>query len=381
MRRCTMLAAFLGLALCAGAQTIDGFDRLWSRDRAMGGPHVALADDSSVIVTNPAGLAVAPRKLALAELGLRASGPLFDIADAVLGNESEIAVAIANLLRINDYKLYGGLAVDGPLAFSFVGGGLGFGIFNRTQFVVNASSISSIKVIAREDILLAAGYAFRVDLSKSQALDFGVGAKGFIRGEIAPTFGAIEIAEILDNPSSVFEKDFFLTTGVGIDIGMRWSLNDRIAAALVCRDLYSPAVVTQYESFMGFLEDPTSAKVAVEFSSLLPELDVGFLWAPSLGRLGTVIDAVNLCLDYGDILDLFAPIPRNPILNLRLGAEMQVLEIVTFRIGIKDALLNAGIGMDLGIFKLNMCAFGSELGLDPGDRVVYNLKVSFDFVY
>ncbi|MDP3176593.1 MAG: hypothetical protein Q8M76_01735, partial [Spirochaetaceae bacterium] len=100
MRRCTMLAVFLGLALCAGAQTIDGFDRLWSRDRSMGGPHVALADDSSVIVTNPAGLAIAPRKLALAELGVRASGPLFDIADAVLGNESDYAATIADLLRI-----------------------------------------------------------------------------------------------------------------------------------------------------------------------------------------------------------------------------------------------------------------------------------------
>jgi len=88
-----------------------------------------------------------------------------------------------------------------------------------------------------------------------------------------------------------------------------------------------------------------------------------------------------MAMDYTDILDLTSPLPRNPILNVSLGVETRVLDIVTLRVGIDEALLSAGVGLDLGVFTLNIAAFGQELGLDPGDRPYYNLLVDFDFKY
>ena len=58
-----------------------------------------------------------------------------------------------------------------------------------------------------------------------------------------------------------------------------------------------------------------------------------------------------------------------------------ILQIVTLRAGIADALPSAGIGLDLSVFKLNFAAYGTALGLDPGDRTAYNLLVDFDFRY
>jgi hypothetical protein len=97
--------------------------------------------------------------------------------------------------------------------------------------------------------------------------------------------------------------------------------------------------------------------------------------------LGQVIDSLVFALDYRDILDLTSLVPRNPILNVGLGVEARVLEIVTLRAGINDALPSAGIGLHLGVCTINLVAYGAELGLDPGDRPYYNLLVDFDFKY
>ena len=115
--------------------------------------------------------------------------------------------------------------------------------------------------------------------------------------------------------------------------------------------------------------------------SLPRSLDLGLAWTPSLGRLGEVVDALVIALDYRDILDLFAVLPRNPILNVGLGAEARVLDIVTLRAGIADALPSAGMGLNLSAFTMNLSVYGAELGLDPGDRPYYNLLIDFDFKY
>ena len=97
--------------------------------------------------------------------------------------------------------------------------------------------------------------------------------------------------------------------------------------------------------------------------------------------MGEVIDTLVVALDYKDILDLFAIVPRNAILNVGLGVEARVLDIVTLRAGIADALPSAGMGLNLSAFTMNISAYGAELGLDPGNRPYYNLLIDFDFKY
>ena len=94
-----------------------------------------------------------------------------------------------------------------------------------------------------------------------------------------------------------------------------------------------------------------------------------------------MVDNLTLTCDYSDILDFLNPVPRNAILKASLGLEIQMLDILYLRAGIRDALLAAGAGLKLGIFTLNLTAYGEELGLDPGVRPVYNLLVSLEFRY
>lgn len=368
-----LFAAVAGIPACAQGNKVESFDFTSARERSMGGRHVALADDSSVLLTNPAGLADVPSSYSAAELGIRMVGPVFDIADLFVGGNT----SLADFLAKNDYKLYAGLDISGPLALGYTGGGLGFGLFNKTRFYVDVASAASIDITAGEDLLLAGGYALRFDLGKGHELDAGVVAKGYVRGQTDSNMGIVEAMGVVSNPASVISDPFILTTGIGLDAGVRWAWNG-LAAGLVCRDAFSPAISTVYSSAGAFLASSpgTSSYVALPRS-----LDLGLAWTPSLGRLGEVIDTLLIALDYRDLLDLFAIVPRNPILNVGLGVEARVLEIVTLRAGVADALPSAGMGLNLSAFTLNISAYGAELGLDPGDRPYYNLLIDFSFKY
>jgi hypothetical protein len=367
------------LGASADTLVLDPIDFSTGREKSMGGSHVALADDYSVLLTNPAGLADVPQQVSVADLGIQAIGPVFDIANALIGG-SNPTTALVNFLAANDYKLYAGLGIQGPIAFGFTGGGLGFGLFNKTSMIVDVASATSINVSAEEDMLFTGGYAVRFDLGHGHELSAGMTAKGFVEGDVSTPsgMGIIEAVGLISNPTSLMSQPFTLTTGIGLDAGLRWAWKG-LAAGLVCHDIYSPAIQTTYSSVTDFVS--SGAGSAPSAAMLKRMLDAGFSWSPSLGRLGEVLDRLVIAIDYNDILDLTNPVYRNPILNVGLGVETRILEIVTLRAGINDALLSAGMGLDLGVFTINLAAYGTELGLDPGDRPYYNLLVDFDFKY
>jgi hypothetical protein len=377
----TLVLCLLGAV--APALTLDSssLDFSTPREKSMGGIHVALADDSSVLLSNPAGLADAPSQLSAADLAIQTSGPIFDIANLIV-NGSLSTSSLTNFLAANNYRLYTGLELSGPLAFGYTGNGLGFGVYNKTQCDLKVASASSIGINADEDILLDGGYALSFDLGKGNELAAGVGAKGYVLGDITTpsTMGIVEAVDYIDNPGSLFSQNFSLTTGIGVDLGVRWSWKDQVAAGLVYRNAFSPAIQTTYSSLSSFLSNASGSHSA-EYGTIPSSLDCGVMWKPNLGRVGEVIDSFVIALDYKDILDLFNILPRNPILNVGFGVEARVLSIVSLRAGVADALPAAGIGLDLHAFTLNLAAYGTELGLDPGDWTCYNLVLDFNFRY
>ena len=380
------LALCIAMALpSAAAFALDPFDFSTSREKSMGGEHAALADDFSVILSNPAGLADVPRQFSAADLSIQAEGPVFDIANLLLGGSSTSVAGITSFLADNDYKIHAGAEISGPFAFGYTGGGLGFGLFNKTGLVLNITDITDIDLDAAENILLTGGYAVRFDLGKGNELAAGLSAKGFVRGSVDPTMGITQLYDYVSgasSPMSVLSDTFTLTTGIGIDAGLRWSWEGQLAAGLVCHDVYSPAIVSQYSSLMGFLSDPAgSSEGSPTYDTIDRKLDFGLMWKPRLDRLSHIIDSLVIAIDYKDILDFMSLIPRNPILNVGAGMEARILDIVTLRAGVDEALLSAGIGLDLGVLTLSLAAYGSELGLDPGDEPYYNLLVDFGFKY
>jgi hypothetical protein len=384
------LAIVLGLGLASTAWaadlSVDPFVGFYdSRANAMGGSHVALVDDFSSMLTNPAALVAARQGFSAARLDLGLAGPIFDIA-SLLASGGQLQTGLTNLLTKGNFYA---AALSGPISRGYMGDGLGFGAFQRTHFVLDAASLTSITLALSEDFLIVGGYGFRIDLGGNNALDLGVLTKGYVRGKLGvDQMGIIDLIPLLSDPTKLLAEPFYLMTGIGIDAGIRWNWQERVSAGLVCRDAYSPALVTTYSSIENF----TLGKAAAGTSPGLidPDLRLGLAWKPRLGNLGRVLDGLTLALDYDDMLDLInvfstnavaRNLSRNPILNVELGIEARVLDILSLRLGIKEALLQAGVDFDLDFAHVSVSAWGDELGNEPGERPVYNLILGMDFLY
>lgn len=352
------------------------------RMAALGGPHAASSQGVDAIFENPAGFAVDGRLINVASLVPQVTGPVFDIANLLVGDSGSFLDNVPSILDESG-RLFIQFDLAGPLSFSYVGSGLGFGLYNRTTATIDAASILNASLTIQEDLLLAGGYAHRLFVGAGrQVVDLGIMPKGFMRSYVTAEGSIDELMDVVENPGSLMNgTTFTVVSGIGFDAGARWSPSDSFALGLVIRDVYSPAIITRYSDLEAFMQDPSAAKQSSEHSKVPADLSIGLAYHAPFAVFRRLGMDLSVYLDYRDILNLLAAVPRNPVLNIGLGAELVLLDILSFRAGINDALLAAGFGLDLTHFNLSLAMYGRELGLDPGKRPVYNVVLALDFRY
>lgn len=385
--RALTLAVLLIIAHSTWAQADlrDDFRLPSPRAAALGGTHATDAEDISVLFANPAGLVATESQISFSNVGILLSGPVFTLSSVVIegidgGFESLLSSdAVISLLG----SLYASGQVIGPLYFSYVGEGLGFGVFNATSFEARTVGSTSVRASVAERLILHGGYAFDVPLPASWEGDLSVGVllKGLVKGEAGLDLSILELADVED----VFGDDLLaslplsIISGIGLDLGVRYSLDERFVVGIAGRDAFSPTVETEYASVNAFLENETST--GVTYGYLPFDLSAGIKWRPRLGRLERVVDDLTFLLDYRDIFDFLIQrgATPNPLLKIGLGAELALLEIMSIRGGFTEGLFGAGLGLDLTVMKLDFAMFGSELSLEPGLRPVFNVILGLTF--
>lgn len=369
--------ASIALALSVNAQSVSPFMLPSARMAALGGPHAASVNGVDSIFENPAGFASYDSELSISGLVINPSGPVFDIAGILLGG-NDLQAGVVSLFD-KQGRLYVSTNALGPLAFAYSGKGLGFGLFNTSTITLNAASLLSIAYSVSEDILLTGGYAFGFDIANRQILQLGLMPKGFIRASVGQRTSLVDIMALMSDPAAILNSTMTMTTGLGIDIGLRWSYDDLLAIGLVARDAYSPALVTTYAGYQAFIDSPSTGETS---NALVPaDISIGLAYSPRFSILSAMGANIEMLLDYTNILDLFGALPRNPILNVGVGLELTLLDILSLRAGIKDALPAAGLGIDLTFLTFSLAMHGKELGIEPGSRPVYNLLVALEFRY
>lgn len=371
------LFAFISVPLPAAPIKLAPVIPVNPRLAAMGGPHAAGVGGFDALFENPAGFVDERTVLSVSTLGLAVSGPVFDIANLFLGG-GDLLSGLVGLLDPAG-RLLVGADLGGPLAFGYVGKGLGFGVFNRTVTKVDAVSALNATATLAEEILVVGGYAHRFELGDGHLLDLGIMPKAFMRAQFT-SVGTVETAFApLMNPATLLgATPFAIVSGIGFDLGLRWDGPFGLSAGIVARDLYSPAMLSSYASFADYQADPG---VAADYAVVPADLSIGLRYGLPFAFLRDLGIETALLVDYRDLLDLFTPLPRNPILNLSAGAEFSLLEILYLRGGFRDGLPSAGFGVDLSWFTMNLAMYGTEAGLEPGARPVFNLALSFDFRY
>lgn len=350
----------------------DPVNLISPRDASLGGRHAALSDSFSSLVNNPAGYYTAPEQVSITELTIGLKGPVFSLADVITSGEMS---QLSNLIN----GIYTGLDLLGPLSFGYVGNGLGFGVYNQSSLVLSSDNTLTANIDTWDDIVLTGGYSYRLPFSGDiHSLDTGIMLKGGFRGKIG---GKISVLDIMDlNYDTLIEEPFSFTSFIGADIGLRYSWKNALIVGAVGRDVYTPTLTTDYTHINDFLdgEDPIEKN---QYDTMPFQFDVGIMYVLQKDLSRYSISELKILLDYVDIFDfwLYPERANNPVLHIGLGAEVTLLEILDFRMGLSEGLPAAGIGLDLHHFQLNASMFGTERSTEPGIAPVYNLQIGLEF--
>ncbi|MGC9311520.1 MAG: hypothetical protein ACP5IA_02415 [Sediminispirochaetaceae bacterium] len=369
-------ALFIIIALCAvtfNLQAVEPSVELLSpRDAALGGRHVALTDTFSSLVNNPAGFYTAPEQLSITEITIGLKGPMFSLADAIIGGEMSDLSELIN-------GIYAGLDLLGPLSFGYIGEGLGFGVYNQTNLRMWSNNSLTANVRAWDDIVLTGGYAYRMPFSGDvQALDAGVLLKGGFRGTIDGGISVVDIMEL--NVSTLLDEPFRFTSFIGMDLGLRYSVGEKWVFGMVGRDVYTPTLTNEYADYNDFINGvaPTADNL---YDTMQFKLDLGMMYRPQADLSRYSISDIKILFDYKDLLDfwIYPELSTNPLLHISFGTEVTVMEILDVRLGFAEGLFAAGLGLDLSHFTMNVAAFGTERSTEPGLAPVYNLQLGLEF--
>jgi hypothetical protein len=354
----------------------DLFDASFSaRTAALGGLHAALADDSTTLFSNCAGFQSVEPQLSISQLTVGLYESAAQIAGELLSGSGDTTSAPRR----------GTLALMGPLALSYVGRGWGLGVFNTTnvQFYGRGAPSPSAWEVIEETLILVGGRTFRIPLPErwSSTLDLGVSLVGFWAGRTLSytdirqaIMGSADLQTLLGN-AAFFQR----ALGASIEFGLRYSFMDRIAVGIAGRNL-SFEQIRVFGTFWDFLGGGASAPTY----NLLPlDISAGVLFRPPLGCLGRYISDLKLMADYHNIFDFlfYPPGATNPLLHIGVGAELVLLQILSFRVGYYQCQPSFGLGLDLSLFTLNIASFGRETSSEPGGYPVHCFSLGLEFKY
>jgi len=351
------------------------------RTAGLGGAYTAWDDGISTLFANPAGFATAEQELQITELSVWISGPVFPfssaIAEAIDDDPDEVLTTpeVTDLIR----NLYTRVGLTGPIAFGFVGEGIGFGIFSDSGVVVETVSGRTLEIRAEERVLALGGVGFELPLPERAPgqLYGGVLMKGFMHG--ASSFQE----ELLDIPDLVDDRDigrfadepFTLTTGVGFDLGLRYDRTERLAFALTAKNALTPAIEARYASLNDFLDGEDAEEREPLWAPA--ELNLGLRYRPVTPERRRGVSGMDVYLDYRDAIDFLVrpDDAENIALKPALGIELLLLEVLSLRTGFTRGLPAAGLGIDAGRVQVDTAVFGSELSKEPGLRSVFNVML------
>jgi hypothetical protein len=369
------------------------------RSRALGGDHVAYTSGVDALFVNPAELR---ERNAFSLLSFSAGivNPLWlnEAAVGIMGEGDSVEV-ITGLLGSSGGRIPIGLDIQGPLALGFVAGGFGIGLFDRVH--IDARIIGTdVYADVNADAVANIGYAMRFVDTDFFKVDAGIVGKAFGRAQASIDASALTIAgDLLGENANTEIGAMLKTLGVGTvplylggsaDIGasVKFSfippLKDRLTIALVYNDVFSYAQkFMDYDAAANQFVDPP--KDDPNNYMIKPALKLGASYSIALGNMLKI----SAMVDHGDVFALYNTIAsadsvenfvgRNWLLDLNLGAEVTLFNIISLRAGVADLMPTAGIGLNLFVFKLDAAIYGKELGTDPGDFSTYAVDVGLSF--
>lgn len=332
-----LLAALVGLFLLSDAEATP-IRTINSSTRAlgMGDAFTALASDDSALFYNPAGLAKVSG-LNWKVFSLRAGGSGYEALTQIQDlntSDSGFASAVSELYGEHVSLNLGGSSI-------FTAPMFGFGIYNHADVIIQVDNPVSpeINATAINDY----GYVFGFGAPIGPFLQLGLDLKYIKRtgGEIP--FGPGSLADLQSD--AITQRITGWGVGYGADLGMNLVVPAPFFSATFAA-VWRNVGVTRFRS-----EDPNT-ELPVEDNDIT--LGTALLFDFPLVSVAPAID-----FRYLNRADL--QLMRKINFGLEIG-----LPLIDIRGGFREGYYTAGVGVNLGLFKVDVATYGVELGEYPG---------------
>jgi hypothetical protein len=277
----------------------------------------------------------------------------------------------AQLNTLIKNRFFAGLNSAGPLALAWVNRAWGIGLFNTSRFTVAwlPSAPNQVRFHVSEDIAVAGGWAFRFGDVGDATFDIGLSAKGFVR-LVDQDLG------VLTKISSFFSAwrahPFQVQVGAGFDAGFQYTWAKTVYLAAVAHDIGAPVYVANFTAVNGTGLESGVAQVR-------RTIDLGAALRVSSPFFRHYISDLMFLFDYTGISELFSETQRSQLLDLGAGLEIQFLHALDLRVGFSQMMPAFGLGLAMGVLKLDIAYYGEEFGTAPGDFRSYSFALNLNF--
>lgn len=346
------------------------------RAEGMGGPYYTDSESFYTLFTNPAGLAFTGDKTLWPTLiSLGVGGPLKELAKLGLDHDSDFQDKLPELIGDSGFNFN---ARTGPLTFGAIRNNFGWGVVQTAYAEGNVPSLMKSDIRAGVDLGIVFGYAFPFDFGALGKLSVGVSGRGITQIEAVYTES---LTSLIDKGFDLNSTPLNLTFGFGFDIGVQYEVLDLIHVALVWQDAYTATWTSGLDISGGYNDH----KSDYEYNKLESKLGIGVGIDIPLEKITkNVISHLGVYANYNNLWPLFNnkdEVYRNPWLELSIGTELVLFDVVALRFGMNEMYFSSGFGLYLGVFRMDFSIYGRELGSEPGYSPQLNAGMAMTIQY
>ncbi len=307
------------------------------RALGMGDAFTAVANDSSSLFYNPAGLVrVRGINWKIFDVGVGASGASAYTKIKGLNSGSStsgFASAVNNL-----YGEHVAIGAGGESIFTMPM--FGFGIYNHTGTLIRVEN--PVYPQLHTNAISDYGYTMGVGIPVSPFLHLGLDLKYIKRTGALQDFGPGFVADL--QPTQIVQNLTNWGTGYGADMG---------ATAILPAGFFTAAMSVAWKNMGGMEFKSTNAStIPAEQNDISAGVALSF---------DTPIVSVTPALDFRYLNRTDLQLTRKINLGIEIG-----LPLLDIRGGFHEGYYTGGVGINLGLFRVDAATYGVELGDYPG---------------
>lgn len=343
-----------------------------------GGSCTAIAEGHSALYSNPAGFASGKTEITIITANPwiymdpeTAPSVIKGIADAYSGAEKNEAELIG---LIEDQSVKNGFGFGASAEISYVGSGLGIGIFAMTDVLLYGNSTPDIKGDVSFTAGAVGGYAVPIEFA-GMVLKIGGDVRPMVRlrAPIPDSEAAGMILSIADSLTGMFDfikgLSGYYGTALALDLGAQLEIGD-FSIGLSVRDLFGTRFFYKEGTVEKNLKELAEGSFPMSSSDdtiyVIPmDISLGAAWHPDLGEFSGTIDP-KIHLDLKDPVAVIRD-EKSPLMLLHVGGEVTFFKFLNVWAGLNQGFITFGTGIDIPFFHLSIAAFSEAIGQNFSD--------------